>query len=178
VAAGAALGIADRFAKLTGLSAGGVGKKLGGFRSGVAARAAGGEETKSVEFDVNLDLGVRRAGEEVDAVVTIGKDMLGRVDKVVPVSRATAYVQQAIARRVKEIITSWAKNKAKGKAKECLGDAGYGYAKAGVKTTKATYGAAVGIAAGAAGPLSKVNEALFDERASQASTEAGSAVSI
>lgn len=170
VAAGAAMGIAGTFRKLTGLSAGGVGKALGGFRSGVAAKAAGGEETKSVEFDINLDLGVRKAGEEVDAVVTIGKDMFGKVNQVVPVSRATAYVQQAIARRVKEIITNWAKKKAKGKAKECLGDTGYEYAKAGVKTTKATYGAAMGLAG-------RVNEALFEEKASEAS-DAGSTTSI
>jgi len=170
VAAGAAMGIAGTFRRLTGMSAGGVGKTLSGFRSGVASRAAGSEETRSVEFDVNLDLGVRKAGEEVDCVVTIGKDMLGRVDKVIPVSRATAYVQQAIARRVKEIITSWAKNKAKGKAKECLGESGYEYAKAGVKTTKATYGAALGLAG-------RVNEALFEEKASEAS-ECGSTTSI
>mmetsp|Transcript_124619 Transcript_124619/g.338536 ORF Transcript_124619/g.338536 Transcript_124619/m.338536 type:complete len:291 (-) Transcript_124619:117-989(-) len=183
VAAGAAMGALGKFKRLTGLGSNTVGERLAGVRSGVAAKAREAEETKSVEFDVNLDLGVRRGGEEVNAVVTIGKEWFAKIDKIVPVSKATAYVQEAIARRVKEIITNWAKEKAKRKAKGVLGDTGYEYAKVGVKTSKATYDTAAGVAAGAAstvtGALSRVNEAIAESRAdSKRPSEASSVTSV
>lgn len=183
VAAGAAMGVVGKLGKRLGLGSNAVGTKLGGLRSGVAARAREADKTKSVEFDINLDLGVRRGGEEVNAAVTIGKEWFARIDKIIPVSKATAYVQEAIARRVKEIITNWAKDKAKGKAKDVLGDTGYEYAKAGVKTSKATYGAIAGAAAGAAstvtGAVDKVSEAIAESRAdSRRPSEVSSTTSV
>lgn len=142
LATGAVLGAAETVGRLTGLGTGKVGEKLADLKGSVASKAAAGQEAKSVELDVNLDLGVRRAGEEVDAAVTIGKDFLSKLDGIIPVGRATRYVQEAITRKVKEVITTWAKNKAKGKAKEYLGETGYQYAKAGVKTGRSAYGAA------------------------------------
>merc|ERR1719189_533211 len=98
----------------------------------LASKATEGAETKTVEFDINLDLGVRKAGEEVSAGVTIVKDAFKAVDSVVPVSTATKYVEEAISKKVKEIVTNWAKKKAMSTAHSALGDKGMEVATTGV----------------------------------------------
>jgi len=86
---------------------------VGGLRDHVHAGASEGSEVKSVEFDLNLDLGVRKAGEEVSTGVTLVGDTLDKVNQVIPVKTATKYVEQAIAEKVKEIIKAWAKDQVK-----------------------------------------------------------------
>merc|ERR1712217_481580 len=85
--------IMEKASALTGLE---IGQKVADSaakaREALASKAAEGTETKTVEFEINLDLGVRKAGEEVSAGVTIVKDDLKAVDGVVPVSTATKYV--------------------------------------------------------------------------------------
>lgn len=109
-----------------GFSALGVGDAVasgaGGIRDALAGKASEGTETKSVEFDMNLDLGVRKGGEEVSAVVSIAGDAFDRINQVVPVSAATKYVEEAITERVKEMIRDYAKRTAIAKAKGVVGD--------------------------------------------------------
>merc|ERR1712113_924647 len=88
---------------------------LGGMRDKIHGAATESKETRSIEFDVNFDLGVRNAGEQVSAGVSIIGDALDSVDKIIPVKTAVQFVEKAIADKVKEIITAWAKEKIKGK---------------------------------------------------------------
>jgi len=112
-AADAAKGAAKKVSALTGGWGDSLAQGLGQFRDDQHATAAGGEDTKSVEFDVNLDLGVRKAGEEVSTAVTIVGDALDQVDKVIPVKTAVKYVEKAIGDKVQEIIRNWAKEQVK-----------------------------------------------------------------
>merc|ERR1712217_387914 len=88
---------------------------LGGVRDKIHGSTTESDETRSIEFDVNLDLGVRNAGEQVSTGVSIVGDALDSVDKIIPVKTAVQFVEKAIANKVKQIITDWAKEKVKGK---------------------------------------------------------------
>mmetsp|Transcript_68894 Transcript_68894/g.222695 ORF Transcript_68894/g.222695 Transcript_68894/m.222695 type:complete len:245 (-) Transcript_68894:100-834(-) len=117
----AAMVATDQASKLMGAAAGLVGVGTGaasaleGMRDSVHQSAADSSETRELEFDINLDLGVRKAGEEVSAGVSIVGDALDEVNKVIPVKTAVQYVEKAIADKVKEIISDWAKNTVKNK---------------------------------------------------------------
>lgn len=113
VAADAAKGAAKQVAKFTGGFGESLAQGLGGLRDQAHSSAAGGDEVKTVEFDINLDLGVRKAGEEVSTAVSIVGDALDEVNKVIPVKTAVQYVEKAIGDKVKEIIQNWAKDQVK-----------------------------------------------------------------
>uniref|UniRef100_A0A7S4W2G3 Uncharacterized protein n=1 Tax=Alexandrium monilatum TaxID=311494 RepID=A0A7S4W2G3_9DINO len=112
VAADAAKGAMKKISKAIGMGES-LAQGMGGLRDAVHASAAEGTEVKSVEFDANLDLGVRKAGEEVSTAVSIVGDALDEVDKIIPVKTAAKYVEKAIGDKVKEIITTWAKDQVK-----------------------------------------------------------------
>jgi len=114
VAADTASKIADKAAGYLGMAASLVGQAQA-FKDNLHATAKDGSETKSLVVDINLDLGVRKAGEEVTTAVSIVGDALDHVDKVIPVKTATLWVEQAIAKKVKEVITAWAKETVKNK---------------------------------------------------------------
>lgn len=114
-AADAAKMAVNKVSALTGGWGDSIAAGIGGFRDTAHSSAAGSDEVKSVEFDVNLDLGVRKAGEEVSTSVTIIGDALDKVDKVIPVKTVVQYVEGAIADRVKGIIREWAKDQVKGR---------------------------------------------------------------
>jgi len=112
-AADAAKGAAKKVSALTGGWGDSLAAGLGALRDDAHSSAAGSDDSHSVEFDCNLDLGVRKAGEEVTAGVQIVGDALDQVDKVIPVKTAVKYVEQAISDKVKEIIGRWAKEQVK-----------------------------------------------------------------
>lgn len=111
-AADAAKGAVKKVSKLTGGFGESLAQGFGALRDSAHSGAAD-SDVKSVEFDVNLDLGVRKAGEEVSTAVSIVGDALDEVDKIIPIKTATQYVEKAIADKVKEIITTWAKEQVK-----------------------------------------------------------------
>lgn len=115
VAADAAKGATKKVSKLLGGLGESLAQGIGELRDAVHSSVAEGEEVKSIEFDLNLDLGVRQAGEEVSAAVSIVGDALDQVDKIIPVKTATLYVEQAISDKVKEVISEWAKEQVRAK---------------------------------------------------------------
>mmetsp|Transcript_45571 Transcript_45571/g.120446 ORF Transcript_45571/g.120446 Transcript_45571/m.120446 type:complete len:250 (+) Transcript_45571:77-826(+) len=114
-AADAAKGAVKKVSALTGGWGESLAQGIGGLRDAAHSSAASGDEVKNVEFDVNLDLGVRKGGEEVSTAVSIVGDALDQVDKVIPVKTAVQYVEKAIGDKVKEIISEWAKDQVKGR---------------------------------------------------------------
>jgi hypothetical protein len=88
----------------------------------LASSAAAGTAKKTVEFNMYLDLGVTKAGLEVSTNVTIVQEALAKVEKIVPVPRAVAYVEEAVRQKIQKAAQEWARNAAKKKVGSYVGE--------------------------------------------------------
>jgi hypothetical protein len=152
LATGAAEKMISKAAALPGLGFVSVAAdKVAEVKASLHASAASGAETKSVECDVDLDLGVRKGGDEVSAAVTICSEYVGVVDKVIPVSKAVAYIEEAIREKIQAAVKKWAQKKASSAVKGAVGEDAYYTGKAGVKGAMAAGEAAKDMVMGTGG---------------------------
>lgn len=132
--------------------------KVAELKGAMHSSAAAGAEVKSVEFDIDCDLGVKKAGDEVSAGCKVVGDVAGAIEKIVPIGRALSYVEEAIRDTIAEAAKSWAKKAAKSAVKGVVGEDAYAVGKAGVKGAVAAHSAAKSMIMGSDKPEEKPEE--------------------